>query len=120
MRLRLAVLALALSMGACATKTYTIQHPGAVNQVDDRLYGGLLDTRAALEAAKLQIATYPALKDILNTKVIPSFNALESAYSTYHTALVSGQPADATSLQTQLTAVTAALADALKSVGAHK
>ena len=114
-----AVLALALSLGGCMhTGTFTPKHPGTVNQVDDNLYDGLLTARAALESAKLQVGTYPALQAILNTKVIPPFNALESAYLQYHAALVAGKMVDATPLQQQLIAVTAALADALKTVGA--
>ncbi len=111
------ILILALSLAGCA-KVGTIQHPGAVNLVDDRIYSALLDTRAAVEAAKAEVATHPALKDILNAKVIPPFNDLESAYIAYHNALVAGQSPDATALQAQISAVTAALADALKTVGA--
>lgn len=116
-------LALALAIGtfgltSCASKGYVIKHPGTVNQIDDQLYDGLLTARAALESAKLQVATHPQLQALLNTKVIPPFNALESAYLQYHGALVAGQAADATPLQQQLIAVTAALADALKTAGA--
>jgi hypothetical protein len=118
MKLRIAVLAIALSMGGCShTGTYVIKHPGTVNQVDDQLYDSLLTARAAIESAKLQIATYPQLQAILNTKVIPPFNIVESAYLQYHAALVAGKAVDATPIQQQLLAVTAALADALKTAG---
>lgn len=120
-RLKIAILAISLSLGGCMhTGAYVVKHPGTVNQADDQLYDGLLTARAALESAKLQVASHPQLQAILNTKVIPPFNALESAYLQYHAGLVAGQSADATPLQQQLTAVTLALADALKTVGASK
>lgn len=121
MRLRVAVLAIAFSLGGCAhSGAYIIKHPGTVNQADDQLYDSLLTARAALESAKLQVASHPQLQAILNTKVIPPFNALESAYLQYHAALVAGKTADATPLQQQLLAITAALADALRTVGASQ
>lgn len=117
----LASLALVLCLVGCMKPgAYVIKHPGAVNQVDDQLDDAILTARGTLEAAKLQVTTYPALQAILNAKVIPPFNQLEAAYITYHNALVAGQAADATPLQTQLAAVTAALADALKSAGVTK
>ncbi len=121
MKLAPIVLALALFCGACAHPgTYVIKHPGTVNQVDDQLYDSLLTARAALESAKLQVAAHPQLQAILNTKVIPPFNALESAYLQYHAALVVGKMVDATPLQQQVVAITAALADALRTVGVSK
>jgi len=125
-KLRIAVLAFALGSGmvgttACMkTGAYVIKHPGTINQADDQIYDALLTARAALESAKLQVATHPQLQALLNTKVIPPFNALESAYLQYHAALVAGRAADATPLQQQLVAITAALADALKTSGVTK
>ncbi len=127
--MKLAVLVLPLILYGCGTPTattpgaptpYVIQHPGAVNQADDQIYGALLIARASLASATSLVPMYPALGPILNAKVIPPFNALESAYLSYHAALLAGQAADSTPLQTQIVAITAALASALQSVGASK
>ena len=116
-----AILALGLILVGCAKPgAYVVQHPGAINQADDQIYGSLIAARASLESAKSLVPMYPALRSILNTRVIPPFNALESAYLAYHAALAAGQTVDSTPLQVELSAVSVALADALKSVGATK
>jgi len=116
------VLALGLILVSTVSCVNAIpNHPGSVNKVDNALYDGILTTRAGIESAKVQFQGVAPVVNLLNTKVIPPFNKLEAGYAAYHTALVTGKgdPAQLTELQAELSAVTAALAEALKTGAAN-
>lgn len=109
------VVALVLALGTSACVKNIPNHPGAVNPVDNALYDGILTTRATLEAAKVQFQGQTQTVAALNA-IIPAFNKLEVGYAAYHTALVAGKsdPAALTTLQQQLTAITASLASVVR------
>ena len=110
------VLVVGLSFGTVACGKVVIpNHPGAVNPVDNALYDGILTMRSTIVSAQAQFTNVPSVLTAINT-VIPAFNKLELAYQAYHKALVAGtaNPATLTDLQTQLAAISSALASVLK------
>jgi len=87
-KLLAAVLALSLCMPGCAILNKPINHPGAVDKIDDIAYGALLIYHDSIETTKKDLAdgTFPAAdKPVLN-KFIDAYNALDAATTAYHKA----------------------------------
>jgi len=117
------ITALVLAVGLTASvgttacvKPTTANIPGAVTNVDAQIYVALSDLQnAIIEAQKLQ-PQYPAIKPILDNQIGPAYTKARNAGEAYHKALAAGQPVDSTVLS-QIQAVRAALAAALKNAG---
>lgn len=104
LRNNLIIFALLIVISACSTT-----HPGAPNPFDSKAYDAIHVAQASIEEAKTQFASNPALKDPLN-KAIASYNAAMDGYVSYHSAAVNGGRPDQTTLQAQITALTADVA----------
>jgi hypothetical protein len=93
------VLALSLMFSGCSAMKMNapIQHPGAVDKIDDNAYTALLVYDDAIKSAKgdLTAGTLPdAVKPVLN-KFIDGYNVLQAATTAYHNAALAGPvPAD--------------------------
>ncbi len=100
-------------------KATTANIPGAVTNLDAQIYAAVSDASAAIQAAQAKQNQYPAIKPILDNQVGPAFNKARAAGEAYHKALAAGQPTpDGSAVLSQIRAVTASVAAALKTVGA--
>ena len=104
------VLALSLSLTSCASGP--IQHPGALNSVDNTAYDTVITEQAAIEQAKLNINQFPQFKTQLNN-VITQYNVTMDAYKVYHNA---GAISDSSSLQSQISSLVTNVATLIKSM----
>lgn len=94
---------LALTLTGCAASnpaTAPTQTP--IQSADMNMAKGLLQVQTALTALVPLIATYPSLKTPLD-QATASYNAIESGYLVWHSALVAGGNPDPTTLTTQIT-----------------
>jgi len=108
--LAISLLLIALSFGACASKSGTTppppSHPGAVNAFDSTAYDALVSAQAAIEQAKVGI---PQSQKALLNKIITGYNKAESAYVAYHTLALSLQAKPDATQSSQLATQQAAL-----------
>lgn len=112
--LYIAVLAVALFVGGCAKPV--VQHPGALNNVDNVLYDTLLTEQAALNQAKIDVPKYPALVPTFNT-VAAQYNATKDAFKTYHGLVAAGGNPDPAALQAQVAATVASISKLIAQLG---
>jgi hypothetical protein len=105
----------------CKTQAY-VAHPGSVNQFDSQAYDWVITTKAVIDSAKTDLANNvwtPAIaakvKLVLNGGLVPAYNALDTAYISYHNAVATNPGASTTAVQnainsvsTQTTALTSA------------
>ena len=104
------VVALAVSLFGCASASYK-PHPGAINLLDSQAYDVLISTHAVIEQTKADLAggvwsasIASKVKTVLNTGVVPAYNALDVTYQAYHNA---NNPTDpGTAVQTAVANVT--------------
>ena len=104
----LMLLAVVMLISGCASSSAI--HPGAANITDSQIYDSLVSVQASIEQAKVEFASVPAAKAPLN-KIIVAYNTAQDAYRSYHELAVSGHVPDATSLTTQIAAITQDLVD---------
>ena len=100
---------LAATTFSCTTPT--IQHPGALNSFDSTAYDTLITEQAAIEQAKISVATFPQFKTQLNN-VITQYNVTMEAYKVYHNA----GSGEVTNLQTQINSLVTNVALLIKSM----
>ena len=113
-KIYLPILAMLL-IAACAKVPL---HPGAVNAFDSEAYDTLISVQAAIQSAKTQVATTPALaqyKPQLD-QAIAAYNTTQAAYKVYHASATptSTPPAD---LQASITSLVAQVGKLLTSLG---
>lgn len=92
---RIATLVLAVSLlgsSGCKSQAY-VQHPGAINTFDSQTYDILISTKAVIDQTKTDLANgawsatvASKVRTVLNTGLVPAYNALDVAYQAYHTA----------------------------------
>lgn len=94
MRLRIATLVMAIALVGC---TKNPVHPGAANQFDSSTYDTLVVAHSLIESTKADLAngtlagnTASAVKNVLNNGLVPAYNALDTAYRTYHASALAG------------------------------
>lgn len=110
----LPIIFLVLLMFACAKPV--VQHPGAVNAVDNALYDTLLTEHAALTQARMEVPKYPAAVPAFNA-VTAQYNATSAAYKIYHAAVAAGGNPDSNALNAQVAALVAAVSNLIKQIG---
>lgn len=92
------MLLLAFMLLGCGAQ---VQSPAPPAGVDLVLAKSLADSQAAIEQAKTLAGSNPGIKDPLN-KIIAAYNAAETAYLSYHSAVASGGNPDPAALQAQV------------------
>jgi len=93
-RFVLAVALLAcLGASGCGPQTITIHHPGAINAFDDQVYTVLIDAKAGIESAKINLSKFPLAAPFIN-QAIDAYNAAAAAWQLYH-ARAANAPSDA-------------------------
>jgi len=115
------LVAVVLVLGAigCSSATYK-PHPGAINLLDSQAYDVLISTKAVIDQTKADLAanTWNAtisakVKTVLNSGLVPAYNALDTTYTAYHNAANASDPGTSvqqgiTNVSTQTQALSAA------------
>lgn len=103
------LVALTILISSCAVPV--VQHPGSISAFDSAAYDTLITEQAAIEQAKVNIASFPNLKATLN-RVIEQYNTTMNAYKLYHSA----GSGDITALQSQIASLTTNVANLIKAM----
>lgn len=102
MKKLLAVILLSLTLSGCGAK---LNHPNAVNQIDDKAYDAILSAQAALDDARPHMGEHPEAKELFN-QAAAALNTVEPIYKAYHTSAAK-DPAAAEELQDALNGLAA-------------
>jgi hydroxypyruvate isomerase len=86
----LLTIVLTLNVG-CAERSVKLNHPNALNRIDDKAYDQLIILQSVIESLKpeVQASGKQEYKDALN-KAIFSYNAALNIYKAYHEQQASG------------------------------
>jgi lysozyme family protein len=120
MKKLLVLLVVTLMLGGCAKQAVQAPFPGAINSFDQVSYQTLMDTQAAINAVKADVAsgkvTLTATQKSVLNQAIQDYDLAQAAWQAYH----SGATSDTVGLTNaidQIVADIAALASKIQSGG---
>jgi hypothetical protein len=113
-KFRLVVVLFCVSFAGCMSSAY-VQHPGSANLFDSQAYDTVVTTQAVIDQARtdLTVNTFSPtisakMKTVLDSALIPAYNALYAAYVAYHTTALTDPSTTQVPLQTAITQVNTA------------